>query len=155
MMCLYNKVFSSLKAVLFCFERLRHTCERSRGHQLSLAAARVHNVLLDQVASDLHHRVEGTLQDLLRPVADQLTRRLRHFLLVGLDQLRQLGLQTKRNKRKWELLNASLINFLIICRASLLPFSYTESFKLFIFSEFLFYLVKRPKMLHYSMLQKE
>lgn len=53
-------------------------------------------MLLDQVPSDLHHRVEGTLQDLLRPIADQLARRLCHFLFVRLDQLSQLRLDTQR-----------------------------------------------------------
>lgn len=47
-------------------------------------------MLLDQVSSDLHHRVKRALQDLLSPITDQLTRCLRHFLFVGLDQLSQL-----------------------------------------------------------------
>lgn len=75
------------------------TCERGGGHELSLTTARVDDVLLDQVASDLHHRVERALQDLLRPVTNQLARRLCHFLFVGLDQLGELRLETKRNKQ--------------------------------------------------------
>lgn len=76
--------------------RLWQTCKCSGGDQLGLAAARVDDVLLDKVASDLHHRVEWTLQDLLRPITDQLARRLCHFLFVGLDQLGQLRLEEKK-----------------------------------------------------------
>lgn len=50
-------------------------------------------MLLDEVPSDLHHRVERTLQDLLRPITDELTRRFGHFLIICLDQLSQLRLE--------------------------------------------------------------
>lgn len=93
----------------------RLTCEGSRGHQVGLAAARVHDVLLDQVASDLHHRVEGTLQDLLRPIADELARRLRHFLFVGLHQLSQLRLQ-RGTKVKQEPSERSSQENVTLCR---------------------------------------
>lgn len=78
------------------------TCERSGRDELGLVAARVDDVLLDQVASDLYHRVEGSLQDLLGPVTDQLAGRLRHFLFVGLDQLGQLRLETRSNTESWK-----------------------------------------------------
>lgn len=48
-------------------------------------------MLLDQVPSNLHHCIKRALQDLLSPITDKLTRRLRHFLFVRLDQLGQLG----------------------------------------------------------------
>ena len=67
-----------------------HTCKCSGRNELGLAAAGVDNVLLDQVASDLHNRVKRTLQDLLRPITDKLARCLCHFLFVGLDQFSQL-----------------------------------------------------------------
>lgn len=72
------------------------TCERGRADKLGLAAARVDDVLLDQVAGDLHHRVKRTLQDLLRPITDQLTRRLRHFLFIRLHEFSQLSLRKRK-----------------------------------------------------------
>ena len=80
-------------------------------------------MLLDQVASDLYHRVERTLQDLLRPIADQFTCRLRHFLFVRLDQFSQLRLETKRrnrrkgSKRQTELQTQFLRAKLFVCSA--------------------------------------
>lgn len=71
---------------------LRLTCHRGRSDEFSLAAAWVNDVLLHKKTGDLDHCVKGTLEDLLGPITDELTSRLRHLLLVGLHQLRQLRL---------------------------------------------------------------
>lgn len=73
-------------------ETLRLTCHSGRSDKFSLAAARIDDVLLHKKTGDLDHCVKGTLEDLLGPITDELTSRLRHLLLVGLHQLRQLRL---------------------------------------------------------------